>query len=406
MSPYSALLKPLLNALLDQHEQPNRQRAARVKITEARHPDYFADASQRDELHAALADLEKRGWVRLAWVKKHEHLLESVTLHNEHAPALMDWLGRVPQATHHAVMLQQLDAHAPRPGWHAAFTEYIHQQIEAHKNPAPLKLGEADFNADVLSALAALADLTEPTLERVFSVRALHNSKRFDDLRPAIVQVLRRFSPYAQDVPEDDHALLAAHWLERVPEYVLLAGPLTLDVRGQPCVCTPFWPSVAVPVSLLRQARLTACQAHTVLTIENTTAFAAFTAERPAGVLAIFIGGFASPSIIQFLQNLQAFAPGLRWLHWGDMDAGGLRIVRHLRRHLKHVATCGMDAPTFEAHRAQAQPLTPGDTTALQVLSQDPALSAEHALIHTLLQAGHKLEQEAILPTFVLARWF
>lgn len=191
-----------------------------------------------------------------------------------------------------------------------------------------------------------------------------------------------------------------------MPEYVPLVGPLTLEIRGQPCPCAPFWPSIALPASLLRQASLTACQANTVLTIENATAFAAFTAERPVGTLAVFIGGFASPSVIQFLQHVHAFAPNLRWLHWGDMDVGGLRIVRHLRSHLKQVATCDMDTPTFEAHREQVQPLTATDTATLQALRHDPTMSAEQELIHTLLQAEQKLEQEAVAPAFLLTRWF
>lgn len=211
MSPDSALLKQLLNALLDQHEQPNRQRVARIKITPDKHAHYFDEVEIRDRLHNELWEMQARGWVQLHWIKRQTHLLETVTLEASGATALFEWLRRVPRTDQHTALRNQLTAQAPRPGWHTAFIAHIHQQIETHKNPAPLKLDDAAFNAEMFSTLAALADLSEPVLERVFSVRVLNDSKRLESLKPAILQVLRRFSPHAQDVPDDDRALLAAH---------------------------------------------------------------------------------------------------------------------------------------------------------------------------------------------------
>jgi len=55
-----------------------------------------------------------------------------------------------------------------------------------------------------------------------------------------------------------------------------------------------------------------------------------------------------------------------------------------------------MDVATFERHKAHAQPLTKNDRAALEQLRALPALHDCLPLIEQLLQAGMKLEQEAV----------
>lgn len=248
----------------------------------------------------------------------------------------------------------------------------------------------------MLRALAALADLSTPMLERKLSAQLFGNSKRLKDLLRPMLVVLRRHDPTAADYGDDDWALLRAHQLERVPEYVPLAGPLMLQTPQTQLDVTPFAPSIAISAVTIRAASVVSCSARVVVTIENATSFSEFASIRPSSVLAIFTGGFASPTIIALLKSIRAMHSDVFFCHWGDLDVGGLRILAHLRSQLGNIAPLAMDPVTFEQFCAHAQKLNAMERDALPQLQAHPLLADCTEVIQHLLAADRKLEQEAV----------
>ena len=147
----------------------------------------------------------------------------------------------------------------------------MHQQLDNQRSVAPFRLDEPHFNADLFKALGGLAQLQAPLLERTFSVQLFGDSKRFEDLRPAVLAVLRRHSPFAAEYSGDDDSLLRAQQVQRVPEYVLLKGPLTLEVVGTQLALGPYVDGLSLPATMLRTAQVIDCSARAVITVENTT---------------------------------------------------------------------------------------------------------------------------------------
>ena len=277
------------------------------------------------------------------------------------------------------------------------------QQLDAHRSPAPLDLDELQFNADLLTALDAISTLQSSTLERTLSVRLFGDSQRVESLRRSVLTVLRRFNAQAVTFMNDDDAVLRAHFLERVPEYVPLAGPLVLRVNRAGVNLSTFVPSVALSAAMLRQAEVVSCGAMSVITVENATSFNELAAVRSASALLVYIAGFASPTIIKLLQAIRDIEPSIQFRHWGDLDVGGLRILVHLRRHLDAVRPLAMDSRTFERHRINAQPITQRERESLRSLGGLELLADCGPLIDSLLAAGQKLEQEAVSPQFVIS---
>jgi len=412
-------VRTILGTLLDRYEQPGRQNIARVRLSSRDHPGYFSaeDSAPRRETNAVLCRLADAGVLRLRWRKWEEgNWLETVDLTSEQAAPLYALLGRNPRHEQDQALRRLLDAQKPRSGWHTGFLAWARAQLDGHRGVAPLNRDVPDLNADLLRALAALAELRTPTLERTLSVRLFSDSKRLETLRGAILRVLRRHDPEAATFGDDEWALLRAHNLDRAPEYVPIAGPLVLCVRNedqgqqtvdeQPsCVVfgpaslidlKPFQPSVALSVAMLRNADVAACDARALVTVENATSFSELLAARPADLLAVYTAGFASPSLIRLLCAIRAARPDLALLHWGDLDAGGLRILAHLREHVGDVAPLAMSPPIFDAYHAFAQPLTSADRAALAALRQNATLAEGVPLIDTLLTGDQKLEQEAV----------
>ena len=400
------VVRVILNTLLDRFEQPERQTVVRVRITQRDYGAYFSstDAAPRRAANAVLGQLAHAGVIALHWRKWEEHnWLEAVDLVPHRADALYTLLGRTPrrkQTTALAQLLEWETAHAP---WHADFLRWAQDQLARHRSVAPLKLDDARWNRDLLRALAAIAGATQPTLERTLSAQLFGDSKRLEMLRGAIIGVLRRHDPDAASYGDDQWALLRAHHLDRVPEYVPLAGPLVLETMEYVRLdLAPFAPSMALSAATLRTAAIAGCTATTLVTVENLTSFTELAAIRPPHVLVVYTGGFASPTVITLLQRIRAAQPTLVLHHWGDLDAGGLRILAHLRTHLGAVTPLAMDVQTLHEHQRHAQALTNGDHQALRHLRASPLLGDCVDVIDALLASGVKAEQEAVSADYVV----
>lgn len=402
------LTRNLLYTLLDRAEQPGRAQVVRVRLSVAQHPAYFSqeDATPRRETNAALTQLAVAGIVRLRWQRwEEDNWLHAIDLVPEQRAVLYTLLGRQPRDQQTAALLALLDQQPIFLGWHATFLEWVRQQLVQQRSPAPLNREDPALNADLLCALAGIAALRTPTLERSLSTRLFGDSKRLEQLRSAVLSVLRRHAADAASYAGDNWALLRAHGLDRVPEYVPLAGPLVLvGQHGAPLHdLSGFCPSVALSAAYLRTAGVAACAASMVITVENATSFSELIAIRPADALVVFIGGFASPTVVALLRAIRAFQPGIALLHWGDLDAGGLRILLHLRSQLGAVAALAMDATTLHAQLSHTRPLRTSDRQALAALRAELALSDCHALIDAMLQLDRKLEQEALTAKQIVA---
>jgi hypothetical protein len=393
-----SVARDILNLLLDRYEQPNRQTVIRVRLSRADQAGYFSPTdSARSQTNAILADLERQGQVHLHW-EKHEinNWLTAVDLEPERAGDVYALLKRQPRQDQAVVLRNLLGSQIPQKDWQAEFLQWVTAQLDAHRSVAPLALNDPQTNVDLLLALAALAGLQSPTLERTLSVQLFGDSKRLGALQGKLLTILRRHYPEAEAFGDDDRSLLRALQLYSVPEYVPISGPLVLQTETDPLNLEPFVPSIALSADMLRQTRVAECSAQIVVTVENATSFSQLAAQRLTSILVIYTGGFASPTVIGLLKSLRAMRPGLAFHHWGDLDAGGLRILSHLRSHLGPISPLLMDAETFQRHQRHAQPLTTNDRRSLEQLRASPLLADCVPLIAQLLEVEQKLEQEAI----------
>jgi predicted N-acetyltransferase YhbS len=397
------LARSILDALLNQFEQPNRRRVARVRLNERQHHEYFYanDFAVRRDANEVMRRLAEQGCLRLHWRKwEEDNWLDKVDLIASRAEEIYKLLGRAPLDEQEAMLWRLLAKQSPKADWHTGFLAWTRRQLDTRASIAPLRLSSAPdylrWNRDLLVALEAITNLSSPTLERKFSAQVFGDSKRFEDLRGAVVNILRRHDPESYIYGDDDRALLRARHLDRAPEYVPVAGPLALRIEDRLVDLTPFAPSVALSAAMLREAVVSDCAAHAVVTVENLTSFSEIAVAKPASILAIFTGGFASPTVISLLRNIRGAHSDLPFYHWGDLDAGGLRILAHLRKHLGEIKPLAMDAATFDAHRKHARPLGKNERGALAQLREQAQLADCAPLIERLLETNEKLEQEAV----------
>jgi len=380
------------------------RRAVRVNLDDvaATLPTYYSqtDPAPRATANEQLAELEKRGLVRLAWQPGQQgHLLEAVTLETEHVGEVYALLGREALAERCRRLGDLLLGDRFRlDGWRKRAVERCLTQLKAAKSPAPFDLDDDGWNQDLLAALLALPDdAREEIPYRVFSVRVFNDSKRFDALKRPIARLARQHQPAWRAL--SDQEILREMGLVANPGHLLLAGPWRLaDAQGQVTSLAEFFPSVGIPSALAARVQRVWVKAARVVCVENLTSFYELVRCEGQGLAALCLWGNPSPASRHLLRCLAgSLPPDVPLLLWADVDCGGLSILAQLRREVSpRFAPYRMDCATLDAHARWAHPLSPADERNLARLRRSPTLSDAGPLIDHMLARGIKLEQEAI----------
>ena len=381
------------------------RRAVRVHLdgVAATLPTYYSqtDPLPRTTANEQLAELEKRGLLRLAWQPGQQgHLLEAVTLAADHVGQVYALLGREPLAERCRRLGDLLLGDRFRlDGWRARAVERCLVQLKADKSPAPFDLDDDDWNQDLLAALLALPDdATEEIPYRVFSVRVFNDSKRFDALKGPIARLARQHQPAWRAL--SDQETLRELGLVANPGHLLLSGPWWLaDAQGQMMSLAEFSPSVGIPNALAARLQRVLVEATRVICVENLTSFYELARRTGPGLAALCLWGNPSPASRHLLRCLAGgLSPDVPLLLWADVDCGGLSILAQLRQQVSpRFAPYRMDCATLDAHARWAHPLSPADERNLARLRRCPALSDVVPLMDHMLARGIKLEQEAVV---------
>ncbi|MBI3163338.1 MAG: DUF2399 domain-containing protein [Chloroflexi bacterium] len=366
-----------------------------------------------------MQTLANANLIQLHWLKGEEnHLLESITLRptphvsrtTSHAlrtthHELYTLINRTPLSNQRSQLEELLLADKfrfPENDWRARALNQTVDKLRAGKSPSPFSLSAAGFNADLLSALLALSSLQAETPHRVFSVRVFNDSKRFDDLRPALIRLARQANPEWKSLTNED--LLRELNLVANPGYIHLSGNWQFTtIDGEVLSLNSFTPSVGFPAAQIASIQTVAIHADSVLCIENLTSFYQqvdrYTGKhgtRTTHHATICLMGNPSPAIRRLLRLIPE---GIEIKLWSDMDYGGFNILSQLRKQISaRVVPYLMDIGTFENHSRLARPLTQRDIRNLKRLLLNPELRDVHLVIEHLLKRGLKLEQEGIHP--------
>lgn len=180
---------------------------------------------------------------------------------------------------------------------------------------------------DYFSCLNAVVNNSENIWKRIFSAAVFGDSKFFkNNYQTRMFKIIKKYSPlYEEGMTEDE--LLAAHGILSYAQTLEWKGPLQYRMEDGIVIDTSdlLYGTVlnaqtlehAVPAALPGIKR--------IMTIENKANYESMAYEPDT--LYIYCHGFFSPKERRFLEQLAQIAEeGVEYLHWGDMDYGGIRI--------------------------------------------------------------------------------
>ena len=397
----------IINTLLDKFENRTKRqtehttRAIKISLSDVPLPAYFSQTDPAPRLIAneQLAQLEQAGLLALTWLPgESEHLLQSVTLKTEQT-TLYNLLDREPASNIRARLETILLADQFRfsqDDWRSRAIHRTLTKLRAGKSPSPFSLTDSSWNLDLLTVLSAIHTLETETPYRVFSVRTFNDSKRFDELKPAIVRLARIANREWKALSSED--VLRELNLVANPTYVHLAGNWQLTTQnGEILSLSSFNPSIGFPAAQIETIQAVTVHADSVLCIENLTSFQEFIRARGTdnGQYAFLcLMGNPSPPIRRLLRLI----PETTSIYlWSDMDYGGFNILSQMRRYVRYeIYPYLMDIPTFEKYAHLSRPLTKRDIRNLKHLCTKPEILDVKPIIEHLIHHGLKLEQEAI----------
>lgn len=420
----------VLGLLLDRYERSSLSRgenqvrvsiALEVNKSRFPFPEYFdLSSGVWMVVHEQLQELERQGLVTLQWKKGNSEILRKVLLCTDEEALSRSYalLGRTPRREQEQKLLQICEAFALRVqeeqardgkerGALSRFLSALISQLSQGKKVAkayadPEDPGELRRLLVLMDGILAHAGRPE-CFVREFSIETFHDSKVAERELSRAARVIRDFARPEEGLSDlDTWELLSEYGICKNPSLLMMKGHGAFTLQGQRIELDAIpggmaLTNEAVP-GLVWEREKDPC---TVLTIENLTSFHRFPCEKVCGrpVLVLYLGGYANRIRRSLLMKIHEACPQALYLHFGDLDAGGFRIWRHLCR------TTGisflpylMDARTLETYADQGRALSENDKKALAQMLKDPdyALSSVQAAIRRILELDTKVEQECI----------
>lgn len=256
--------------------------------------------------------------------------------------------------------------------------------------------------------LNAIVRQKDPIWERVFSARVFRDSKYFkrEGYKEKMIAILKVYSPYYEDAMEeraldkgevDGDELLAMHEIHSYAQTLEWKGPLQYQMDTGVVIDTKdnTYGVVLNTQTLIHAEPFALPDCKKIMTIENKANYEDMDYEDD--VLYIFCHGYFTPKEVRFLKRLlEVVNEECEFLHWGDMDYGGISIFQFIKKNIfPKLHPYKMDRETF-FHAIAMNAGIPLEASIREKLEKkDVGLLGD--LKQCILESNQTIEQERLL---------
>ena len=382
----------LLNKLIDKYES-SKSFIGQNKVNQSfsinpskLFPKYSNDAEVEffSDLNESIHDLEMAELVSVDWLRG--HVAGNVSLNVQNIEAAYKYVCRQPRKQIQERVLSILDECQESAG--KLLSDFILAQkkrIELNQNIEYYNSNEDDFK-DLIRAVDFIQKNEDEILIRNASLALFKDSKRLETMTSTIESLMRKYGDY-----EGCEDVLAECNVVKTPTQVLVKGNAVLSLKGQILDLSKMDGDIGLSTKTLKEVLSVNVLGKRVVTIENLTSFYTY-GNRDDFV--IYLGGFHNSVKRDFVKKVFAENASKSYMHFGDIDAGGLYILKHLRNKTGiKFAPMNMDVETLKKYDSCVKPLTKEDLARLKRLKEDTEFDN---LISYMLEHNCKLEQENV----------
>lgn len=320
----------LLNSLLDRFEAP-RMRAR--DITQVIDYTRIGGPAAQDEFHRVLQDAERAGGIGLEKARLGRFTGEFARVRLLDADKLYQFLVRSPAGTIADLAHRRIAESIPDILKDPFFAEVEREAIAAwrsNRSYLGLSPAQADTFITVMRLAYGIVHLAGRDVDhRTFSRRTVKDSKALERSEGRVAQLLKRQNARlagdeAREILEASGIVRRAHLLQVKGPLRLSSDDLTIEGTGEIFIGLPW--AAAQQATLMKPVDY-------IITIENQTSFWRYCTEIGGCYLALLSDGFPARDVLASMVHLVRAARTIAdapVYHWGDIDAGGVRIAAHL----------------------------------------------------------------------------
>lgn len=265
----------------------------------------------------------------------------------------------------------------------------LSELIEKRKIPKNI-----DELENILKAVAFIEKNQDDLYIREVSMKVYGDSKYFEKTTlQTVCQILRKYSRRSLREDEMVDEILADFHIVKEPQKLCMKGKAIVHVWGKEVDISGFSEGIEFLVSDLANIQSVQLIAPEFMTIENRTSYLRYHRDN---VVTFYLGGYANRYQRDFIKLVHADNKGVRFVHFGDIDAGGFGIHHNL---------CEITGINFELFGMSVDELRNNEyTSCLHELSDNDRIrlrELKEISIYTdvaqyMLDHNVKLEQEII----------
>lgn len=361
------------------------------------------DFRKKDWIHDVIARLSEKGIVTVKWEKFQEgRQLAKVYLEPDQAAAAYELAGITPRDQKMARLRRILSPLAGHPwAWVAKWAETAVQLLSERKS-AGLDLNDLNGYEQMVSVLLELPKLEDDIPKRVLSQRLFQDTKVFErNVERRLVYLIQTCSgmEYETDADALESVGIADH-----PRTVLISGCCRCSLDGGETVSLDlFRGGVGLSRDTVRMLEIAEIPAERIILIENLTSWHQWVLERrEENEIVIFTGGFPNRTVQELLQKIGDYLRGGGRMppvyHWGDMDAGGIRIFEFIRGNFfPELIPLWMDEPSFLRYADSGMEISRSYENKLREMLADGRFVRWRGLLQLMLTHGKRIEQESMV---------
>lgn len=259
------------------------------------------------------------------------------------------------------------------------------------KRQIPRNLEELE---QVLKAVAFIENNEKNLYIREVSTEVYGDSKFFENnTMDAVCTMLKRYEEDSAEEAELKDEILKKYHIFKEPQKLSVKGSIIIKIKGMKIDLTGFSEGIEFTASELERITEIKLLAPNFMTVENRTSYLRY---KNAHTVIFYLGGYANRDQREFLKRVYRDNPDAAYLHFGDIDAGGLWIHHHLCEitGIRFQLFCMSEKELKDpAYKKYLHALSENDRVRLQELKEKPEYQN---VVEYMLEKNVKLEQEPV----------
>ena len=385
--------KLLLNKLVDKYESSksfigkNRLNQSFSIRPEKIFPKYLEDEEVEffSDVNDSIKDLESKEFISVDWTKG--SIAKKISLNVNHLNDVYKYIDRQPRKQTQEWLLSVFDKYQNNAC--ELLQNYFKVQrsrIEENQNVEFFNSNEVDYE-DSIRAVDYIQKNTTEILIRNASLALFKDSKRLENIVSTIEALMRKYGDY-----EGCEDILSECNVVKTPTQVLVKGNANICLDTQIIDLSKINGDIGFSTKSVDDITSVEVLGSRVVTIENLTSF--YTYENNNDFV-IYLGGFHNAVKREFIKKIYNNNPSKTYMHFGDIDAGGFYILKHLRSKTGvNFLPMKMDIETLQLYKDCVKTLSTEDRKRLEKLLGDNEFKD---VVAYMLENDCKLEQENVL---------